>query len=72
MKKFIPAKEKDKVLLKAWVTSKSATASTETHDIKVTTEISITPKKNYTMPFFTGESNKEKADKFAPYRWLIK
>lgn len=72
MKKFIAAKEKDKVLLKSWVASNSITASTATHDIRVNTEISITPKRNYAMPFYSGESKKEKQDKFAPYRWLIR
>ena len=72
MKKFIAAKEKDKVLLKSWITSKTVTAATDTHNVRLTTEIEITPKRTYTMPFFTGESKKEKQDKFAPYRWLIK
>ena len=72
MKKFIAAKEKDKVLLKSWITSKTVTAATDTHNVRLTTEIEITPKKTYTMPFYSGESKKEKQDKFAPYRWLIK
>lgn len=72
MKKFIAAKEKDKVLLKSWVASNTVTASTQTHDIRVNTEISITPKRNYVMPFYNGQSKKEIQDKFAPYRWLIK
>lgn len=69
MKKFIAAKEKDKAILKAWTASATLTASTPTHNIKVTSEITVEPKKNYQMPFYTNKDLKN--DKFSPYRWLI-
>lgn len=69
MKKFIAAKEKDKAILKAWTASATLTASTPTHNIKITGEITAEPKKNYQMPFYTDKTIKN--DKFSPYRWLI-
>lgn len=69
MKKFIAAKEKDKAILKAWTASATLTASTPTHNIRVTSEITVEPKKNYQMPFYTNKDLKN--DKFSPYRWLI-
>ena len=69
MKKFIAAKEKDKAILKAWTASATLTASTPTHNIKISSEITVEPKKNYKMPFYTNKDLKN--DKFSPYRWLI-
>ena len=69
MKKFIAAKEKDKAILKAWTASATLTASTPTHNIKISSEITVEPKKNYQMPFYTNKDLKN--DKFSPYRWLI-
>ena len=69
MKKFIAAKEKDKAILKAWTATATLTAQTPTHNIKVSSEITIEPKKNYQMPFYTNKDLKQ--DKFSPYRWLI-
>ena len=69
MKKFIAAKEKDKAMLKAWTASATLTAQTPTHSISVKTEVSIEPKKNYQMPFYTNKTLKQ--DKFSAYRWLI-
>lgn len=65
METQMKAVAKDKVILKAWTKGK------ETEDYKITEkhEISITPKKKFTMPFYQGTSNE---DKFGAYRWLIK
>ena len=70
MKKYIAVKEKDKVLLKSWVSTATATASTPTHNIKYTTEVSIEPKKNYQMPFYTN-NNSNHNNLFDAYRWLV-
>lgn len=70
MKKYIAVKEKDKVLLKSWVSTATATASTPTHNIKYTSEISIEPKKNYQLPFYTNNNNGHNS-MFDAYRWLI-
>lgn len=70
MKKFIAAKEKDKMMLKAWTAGCTVTAETDTHTIKCKTEISMEPKKNYIMPFY--KSGEKSNDKFGAYRWLIK
>lgn len=70
MKKYIAVKEKDKVLLKSWVSTATATASTPTHNIKYTTEVSIEPKKNYQMPFYTN-NNSNHNSLFDAYRWLV-
>lgn len=70
MKKYIAVKEKDKVLLKSWVSTATATASTPTHNIKYTTEVSIEPKKNYQMPFYTS-NNSNHNSLFDAYRWLV-
>ena len=69
MKKLIEAKEKDKSMLKAWTASAKITASTPSHNVVVSTEISIEPKKKYQMPFYTNSTLKN--DKFSAYRWLI-
>ena len=69
MNKFIAAKEKDKAMLKAWTASATLTAQTKTHNVKVSTEITIEPKKEYQKPFYTNKDLKQ--DKFAGYRWLI-
>ena len=69
MKKFIAAKEKDKAMLKAWTASATLTAQTPTHNISVKTEVSIEPKKEYQMPFYTNKTLQQ--DKFSAYRWLI-
>ena len=68
MKKFLEAKEKDKVMLKAWTTS--ATIPTQNHNITVkkTTEVYATPKRNYSMPIYT---NNQQSANSNPYRWLI-
>jgi hypothetical protein len=70
MKRFIEAKEKDKVILKAWATS--ATIPDKNYDvtIKNTTEISVAPKNNYAMPFYTGK--RSNSGSLNPYRWLIR
>jgi hypothetical protein len=69
MKKFLEAKEKDKVLLKAW--TNTATVNKGNYDITVKnkTEIYATPKKNFTMPIYSNNSNGQKK---YPYMWLIK
>ena len=69
MNKFIAAKEKDKAMLKAWTASATLTAQTKTHNVKISTEITIEPKKEYQKPFYTNKDLKQ--DKFAGYRWLI-
>ena len=70
MKKYIAVKEKDKVLLKSWVSTATATASTPTHNIKYTTEVSIETKKNYQMPLYTN-NNSNHNSLFDAYRWLV-
>lgn len=69
MKKFIEAKEKDKVILKAWTTSATVPGKNCDITIKRTTEISAAPKNNYAMPFYTSNQNKNAS--LNPYRWLI-
>lgn len=69
MKKFIEAKEKDKVILKAWTTSATIPGKNCDITIKRTTEISAAPKNNYAMPFYTSNQNKNAS--LNPYRWLI-
>ena len=69
MKKIIEAKEKDKVILKAWTTSATVPGKNCDVTIKRTTEISAAPKNNYAMPFYT--SNQNKTVSLNPYRWLI-
>ena len=68
MKKMMEAQNKDKIMLKAWTAS--ANLPNATVSVKQTTEISITPKKKYSQPFYTGNSNNNKV--FGNYRWLIK
>lgn len=69
MKKIIEAKEKDKVILKAWTTSATVPGKNCDVTIKRTTEISAAPKNNYAMPFYTSNQNKNTS--LNPYRWLI-
>ena len=69
MKKIIEAKEKDKIILKAWTTSATVPGKNCDVTIKRTTEISAAPKNNYAMPFYT--SNQSKNVSLNPYRWLI-
>ena len=69
MKKFLEAKEKDKIMLKAWTTSATVPGKNCDITIKRTTEISAAPKNNYAMPFYT--SNQDKKASLNPYRWLI-
>ena len=69
MKKFLEAKEKDKIMLKAWTTSATVPGKNCGITIKRTTEISAAPKNNYAMPFYT--SNQNKTVSLNPYRWLI-
>lgn len=69
MKKFLEAKEKDKIMLKAWTTSATVPGKNCDITIKRTTEISAAPKNNYAMPFYT--SNQDKKVSLNPYRWLI-
>lgn len=67
MEAQIKAVEKDKVILKAWTKGK------ETDDYKITEkhEVSISPKKKFTLPFYTGGSSSS-GDKYGAYRWLLK
>jgi hypothetical protein len=67
MKKFIEAKEKDKIILKAWTTSATVPVGNNNVTIKHTTEISAEPKRNYSMPIYTN--NKTTSNN--PYKWLI-
>ena len=69
MKKFLEAKEKDKIILKAWTTSATVPGKNCDITIKRTTEISAAPKNNYAMPFYTSNQNKNVS--LNPYRWLI-
>lgn len=69
MKKFIEAKEKDKIILKAWTTSATVPGKNCDVTIKKTVEISAAPKNNYAMPFYTSNQNKNTS--LNPYRWLI-
>ena len=69
MKKFLEAKEKDKIMLKAWTTSATVPGKNCDITIKRTTEISAAPKNNYAMPFYTSSQSKNVS--LNPYRWLI-
>ena len=69
MKKFLEAKEKDKIILKAWTTSATVPGKNCDITIKKTTEISAAPKNNYAMPFYTSSQSKNVS--LNPYRWLI-
>ena len=68
MKKFLEAKEKDKVILKAWTTSATVPMSTHNVTVKQTTEVYATPNRNYSMPIYTNNQNARNSN---PYRWLI-
>lgn len=68
MKKFLEAKEKDKVMLKAWTTSATIPMENNNITIKRTTEVYATPKRNYSMPIY---SNKQVTPNSNPYKWLI-
>ncbi len=66
MEAQIKAVEKDKVILKAWVKGND----NSNQNTSSMNEISSSPKKKYTMPFYTGGSSG--GDKYGGYRWLIK
>lgn len=68
MKKFLEAKEKDKVILKAWTTSATVPGPTHNVTVKQTTEVYATPNRNYSMPIYTNNQNARNSN---PYRWLI-
>ena len=68
MKKFLNAKEKDKIILKSWTTSATVPVANYNVTVKKTTEISAEPKRNYSMPIY---SNKQTSQSSNPYRWLI-
>jgi hypothetical protein len=68
MKKFLEAKEKDKVILKAWTTSATVPGPTHNVTVKQTTEVYATPNRNYSMPIYTNNQNTRNSN---PYRWLI-
>ena len=68
MKKFLEAKEKDKVILKAWTTSATVPGPTHNVTVKQTTEVYATPNRNYSMPIYTNNHNTRNSN---PYRWLI-
>jgi hypothetical protein len=68
MKKFLTAKEKDRTILKAWTTSATVPVGNNNVTIKRTTEVSVEPKRNYSMPIY---SNKQVSYNSNPYRWLI-
>ena len=68
MKKLIEAKEKDKVILKAWVNTATLTGNTHNINIKQTTEISASPNKNYVAPFYSNKTLSNSNQH--PYRWF--
>ena len=68
MKKFLEAKEKDKVILKAWTTSATVPGPTHNVTVKQTTEVYAAPNRNYSMPIYTNNQNTRNSN---PYRWLI-
>jgi hypothetical protein len=68
MKKFLEAKEKDKMILKAWTTSATIPVGNQNITIKRSTEISAEPNRNYSMPIYT---NNHSAKSSYPYKWLI-
>ena len=68
MKKFLEAKEKDKVILKAWTTSATVPGPSHNVTVKQTTEVYATPNRNYSMPIYTNNQNTRNSN---PYRWLI-
>jgi hypothetical protein len=67
MKKYIKAKEQDKIILKAWTTTSNLQDTTIT--VKKTTEIKITPKKKYDMPFYKSSNTNNITNGL---RWLIR
>jgi hypothetical protein len=68
MKKFLNAKEKDRMILKAWTTSSTIPVGSNNVTIKKTIEVSAEPKRNYSMPIY---SNKQTSSSSYPYKWLI-
>jgi hypothetical protein len=68
MKKFLNAKEKDRMILKAWTTSSTIPVGNNNVTIKKTIEVSAEPKRNYSMPIY---SNKQTSTSSYPYKWLI-
>ena len=68
MKKFLEAKEKDKMILKAWTTSATIPVGNQNITIKRSTEISAEPNRNYSMPIYTNNNSSKSS---YPYKWLI-
>ena len=68
MKKFLEAKEKDKMILKAWTTSATIPVGNQNITIKRSTEISAEPNRNYSMPIYTNNHSSKSS---YPYKWLI-
>lgn len=68
MKKYMEAKEKDKVILKAWTNTATLSTSTANVTVKRSTEISVEPTRNYSMPFYKSNNTGANTN---PYRWLI-
>ena len=68
MGKIQKAKDKDKVLLKAWKHSQSITKETENATITVNTEIVVKPKKHYPKPFYKAKDDNIRN----PYGWMMR
>ena len=68
MGKIQKAKDKDKVLLKAWKHSQSVTKETENATITVNTEIVVKPKKHYPKPFYKAKDDNVRN----PYGWMMR
>ena len=62
------AKEKDKVILKAWTNTATLSTATANVTVKRSTEISVEPTRNYSMPFYKSNNTGANTN---PYRWLI-
>ena len=68
MKKFLNAKEKDRIILKAWTTSTTVPVGSNNITVKKTTEVSVEPKRNYSMPIYSSKNLSKISN---PYKWLI-
>ena len=68
MKKFLNAKEKDRIILKAWTTSTTVPVGSNNITVKKTTEVSVEPKRNYSMPIYSSKNLSKTSN---PYKWLI-
>ena len=68
MKKFLNAKEKDRIILKAWATSTTVPVGSNNITVKKTTEVSVEPKRNYSMPIYSSKNLSKTSN---PYKWLI-